>query len=189
MKKFLNLILVLVSCFVIISAVDTAYNLIMHIIYPIRYYEYIDKYSDEYLLDEYLVMGIIKAESNYIFDARSDYATGLMQLTDDTAGWVAEKLNIDFSEDALEDPETNIRMGCYYLNYLIKHYNNTDVALAAYNAGMGNVAKWLKDSRYSDDGKTLSDIPFDETRDYVEKVNKYQETYHELYELNKSQKK
>lgn len=185
MKKIFNFLIFIIAVFVIISVAKTAYNLIMHAVYPVRYYEYIDKYSNKYDLDEYLVMAVIKAESNYIHDAHSGYARGLMQLTDDTASWISQKLKLEFSKDDVEDPETNIRMGCYYLSYLISHYNsNIDVALAAYNAGMGNVKKWLDNPEYSPDGKNLSYIPFKETRNYVKKVNEYKETYKKLYDLS-----
>lgn len=187
MKKLFNILLVTAAVFVIISAVKTAYNLIMHAVYPVRYYEYIEKYSKEYNLDKYLVMGVIKAESNYIHDAHSGVARGLMQITDDTALWISQKLNMEFEADDIEDPQTNIKMGCFYLSYLISHYNNNiDVALAAYNAGMGNVAKWLGDAQYSADGVNLSYIPFKETRTYVKKVNEYRNTYAKLYDLNGS---
>lgn len=190
MKKILNFIFVIIAAFVIISALKASYNLIMHAVYPVRYYEYIEKYSRKYDLDKYLVMGVIKAESNYIHDAHSGVARGLMQLTEETARWVSEKINIDFSTDDIEDPETNIQMGCYYLSYLISHYNgNINVALAAYNAGMGNVSKWLSDSEYSTDGINLSYIPFAETREYIKKVNNYTEKYKKIYNLNSSSSK
>ena len=102
MSKISKYIFALIAAFVIISFTKTAYNLIMHAIYPVRYYEYIDKYSRENNLDEYLVMGVIKAESNYIHDAHSGVARGLMQLTDDTAVWVADKMGIEFSANDIE---------------------------------------------------------------------------------------
>lgn len=175
--------------FVIISAVGGAYNMIMHIVYPVRYYEHISKYSAEYGLDEYLVMGVIKAESNYIHDAHSGVARGLMQITDDTAEWICTQIGLEHEPNLVENPKENIRMGCYYLKYLIDYYDgNTDVALAAYNAGMGNVSKWLEDERYSSDGKELSDIPFSETRNYVKRVREYTKTYRKLYDLGENVK-
>lgn len=189
MKNIFKLILVIITAFVIVSAVKAVYKLVMHAMYPVRYYEYIDKYASEYDLDEYLVMGVIKAESNYIHDAHSGVAHGLMQLTPETALWISDELKTDFSETDIEDPETNIRMGCFYLSYLISHYNNNvDVALAAYNAGMGNVSKWLSNSEYSKDGVNLSYIPFKETREYIKKVNEYKQTYKKLYEFDETAK-
>lgn len=117
-------------------------------------------------------MAIIKAESNFIEDAHSGKASGLMQLTDETAKWIADKLGKDTEEVNLNNPRDNIQLGCYYIRYLINYYDgNVDVALAAYNGGMGNVDRWLGDKKYSDDGKTLKNIPFKETREYVKKVN------------------
>ncbi len=151
------------------------------LLFPSDYEEYISKYSSANGLDHYLVMAVIKTESNFIPDADSGKATGLMQLTEETGKWTAKKLNIDYDEIDLEDPEDNIMLGCCYLKYLIDYYKNVDVALAAYNGGMGNVDKWLKDKRYSDDKKTLHDIPFKETREYVERVNSQWKRYKEIY--------
>ena len=132
-------------------------------------------------LDKFLVAAVIKTESNFIHDAHSGKARGLMQLTDETAEWIAGKMGIEFKTDDVDIPEINIKMGCWYLKYLIDKYDNVDTALAAYNGGMGNVSKWLADKRYSDDGKTLKYIPFEETRNYVKKVNSYKEIYEEKY--------
>lgn len=176
--KFIFFIVIVTIIFLLIkSGMDTGKQML----YPLRYENFITEYSNEYNLDKYLVMGVIKAESNYVHDAHSGKASGLMQITDDTGQWIAAKMGITLKENDLNDPKTSIRMGCYYLNYLINHYKDVDVALAAYNGGMGNVSKWLKDKEYSDDGKTLKHIPFRETRNYVERVNEYMEKYRELY--------
>ena len=103
-----------------------------------------------------------------------------MQLTEDTAEWNAKEMEL--KDYDYKDPETNIRIGCHYLKYLIRKYENIDTALAAYNGGMGNVSKWLNDERYSDDGVTLKYIPFSETRHYVKKVNESWQKYKELYQ-------
>lgn len=143
--------------------------------YPVEYSSYIVKYSDQNDLDPYLVMAVIKQESNFIPDARSPYAGGLMQLTEETADDYAAKMGIT-NYDYM-DPETNIKIGCFVLRSLIDKYEIIDTALAAYNAGMGNVDKWLRDSTYSTDGIHLSHIPFPETRHYVKKINDYWEDY------------
>lgn len=187
MKKIFKAIFIIIAAVVLVNMASLAYRTVMHIIYPVRYFEYISRYSAENDLDEYLVMAVIKAESNYIHDAHSGVARGLMQLTEDTAVWISEKLGMEFEADDVENPEKNIKMGCYYLKYLIDHYNgNIDVALAAYNAGMGNVSGWLKDKRYSQDGETLYDIPYDETKNYVKKVGEYYKTYKKLYRLDEN---
>ncbi|MCX7714181.1 MAG: lytic transglycosylase domain-containing protein [Clostridia bacterium] len=177
MRFVLLTVVVILGIVALKSCIDT----INRMRYPLRHVEYIDKYSKEYGLDRYLVMGVIKAESNYIHDAHSGVARGLMQITDDTAKWIAGKMGLEFKADDIEDPETNIKMGCFYLSYLIAYYKNIDVALAAYNGGMGNVDKWLANKKYSADGKTLFKIPFAETEKYVERVNKYMKIYKKIY--------
>ncbi len=150
--------------------------------YPVEYSSYITKYANENDLDPYLVIAVIKQESNFVPDARSSYAGGLMQLTEETAHEYAGKLGLS-NYDYME-PETNIRIGCYVLRSLIDKYEVVDTALAAYNAGMGNVDKWLQNSEYSSDGETLKHIPFPETRHYVAKINDYYVEYKENVTIN-----
>ena len=88
------------------------------------------------------------------------------------------------SEQGLKDPETNIRIGTWYLKFLTDRYDNTSTAAAAYNAGHGNVDKWLKNTEYSYGGNTLYKIPFEETEKYVKKVKRAYEIYKKLYNLS-----
>ena len=150
-------------------------------LYPLRYEEEIRQSAEEYQLDPYLVMAMVKTESNFNLRAHSGVARGLMQLTESTAQWIAEKMGIAFQPEDLENPALNIQMGCYYLRYLLDYYNNEDLALAAYNAGMGNVTSWLSDERYSEDQKELSKIPFAETENYVKKIERFYRVYSYLY--------
>jgi len=174
-----------VFCFVLLLLTAVILNFasqfIIHMLYPLKYEDSIRYYAEKNNLDPYFVMAVIKAESNFDPSASSGVAGGLMQITDDTAKWIADKIGFELDESDIENPEINIKMGCYYLNYLSSLYSDRDVILACYNAGMGNVSKWLKDSRYSDDGKTLDSIPFEETKTYIEKVNKYESIYYKLY--------
>jgi len=152
--------------------------------HPLKYREIIEKYSSEYGLDAYLIMAIIKVESNYNKDAVSHKgAKGLMQLTDQTAQWGAQKLGMDdYASDKVYDPETNIKIGCWYLNNLMKEFdNNLSLVLAAYNGGSGNVNKWLNDENLSKSGKTLDKIPFKETEQFIKKVMKEYHIYVKLY--------
>lgn len=158
------------------------------VIYKIEYTEYINKYAKEYKIDPYFVASVIKVESNYNKDAKSSKdAYGLMQITESTAKWAAEKMNIkDFKKEKLYDPEFNIRMGCWYIDNLKKEFDgNLDLVLAAYNGGRGNVNKWLSNKKHSDDGKNLDYIPFKETDKYVKKVNFNYNLYKYLYESKK----
>ena len=156
--------------------------------YPKKYAEFVEKYSDEYGVPETIIYAVIKAESNFDRTAVSSAeppALGLMQLQEETYEWVASYLLKETpSAFDIYDPETNIRNGTRYLAYLYGRFGNWDTVFAAYNAGPGNVSKWLEDSEYSDDGETLKYIPFKETRGYVEKVNRFRETYERLYYAN-----
>lgn len=156
--------------------------------YPLEYTEQIKKYSAEYQLDPVWVASLIRKESKYQVKAKSNKgAMGLMQIMPDSGAWIAGKMGIAYSDDRLNDPDYNIRMGCYYLRYLLDRFDGVkDTALAAYNGGPTNVAKWLKDTNYSTDRKTLSAIPLGETADYVRGINQYYEKYEKYYgeELN-----
>ncbi len=169
MSKILKLCLCLLAIAVAVIALKSGYNTGQQTTYPVAYSELIYKYAHENELDPYLVMAVIKVESNFVPEAHSGYAGGLMQLTEETAQWNADEMGITYFD--YMDPETNIKLGCHYLKHLLNTYDNTDTALAAYNGGMGNVYSWLSDSRYSDDGKTLKEIPFTETKNYVLRVN------------------
>ena len=150
----------------------------------LKYNEFITKYSTEYSLDPYLVAALIKAESNFNKNAKSQKdAYGLMQITEKTGQWAAGEMKIsNFNSDLLYDPEFNIKMGCWYLDNLKKQFNgNMDVVLAAYNGGRGNVQKWLNNAQHSTDGSSLNYIPFKETDKYVKRVNTNYKIYKFLY--------
>ncbi|NLK21677.1 MAG: lytic transglycosylase domain-containing protein [Epulopiscium sp.] len=157
--------------------------LIRAFFYPIKYETLVNKYSKQYELDSHLVFSIIRTESKFNPKAQSPKnAKGLMQITDKTGEWAAREIGIEgYSSEKLYDPEINIQMGCWYIKRLLIQYNNVDTALAAYNAGSGNVSKWLKNEEYSKDGENLIIIPFKETREYVKKVSKARIQYKRLY--------
>ncbi len=151
------------------------------LLYPKKYSVYVEKYAEEYNLDENLVYSIIKAESKFNEKALSRRgAKGLMQIADITRDWAIEELELNDDID-IYDPETNIRVGCWYLNTLYKEFGKTELVIAAYNGGSGNVKKWLGDEEYSNDGENLHTIPFLETDRYITKVKKYYEQYNMLY--------
>jgi len=150
--------------------------------FPLMYEDLILYYSAVHELDPFWVMGLIRAESSFRSHVTSPVgASGLMQIMPSTGEWLAERMGLPFDEASLFEPAYNIRMGTYYLRLLLGMFDTPNTVLAAYNAGMGNVQTWLEDSRYSADGFTLHTIPFPETREYVERVNRYTEIYRELY--------
>lgn len=145
--------------------------------YQKKYTEYVEKACLDHGLDENLVYAVIRTESHFTPDAVSRTgAVGLMQLMPSTAEWIAWRRGIDYDREMLFEPEYNIDNGCWLLKYLIDYYGgNLEYALAAYNAGSGNVDSWLASDEYFD-GKEL-DIPFPETADYVKKTLKAYEKY------------
>ena len=184
LKKRLKLVF---TCIVILLTIIISINLIIKTKYPIGYKNYINKYSKEYGIDPYLTASIINVESNFDVKAKSSKdARGLMQISPVTADWAAKELDLtDFTLESLYEPDINIRIGCWYLSVLAKEYdNNLEVILAAYNGGSGNVNKWLSNKKYSDDGRNLKEIPFKETKEYVEKVIKNREMYEKIYRDN-----
>nr|WP_132242047.1 lytic transglycosylase domain-containing protein [Marinisporobacter balticus] len=159
-------------------------NWLLKILYPIHYEEIIDKYAIEYNLDPHLIAGIIRTESKFNEKARSSKdARGLMQIAPITGKWASEKLGMEnYDEAILFTPDVNIKIGCWYLNKLKEEFGgDLQLMLAAYNGGSGNVNKWLQDTKYSEDGKTLTDIPFAETKAYVKKVIKSYKVYRIVY--------
>ncbi len=176
----------LLRSFVIVIIIITALNSlnIIRLFYPLYYSEHIKAYSEKYDLSPYLVAAVIKTESNFRPNAKSPKnAHGLMQITSSTAEWAAKEMNLEnYSVEMLKDPEFNIRMGCWYLDNLNKEFNdNTDLVLAAYNGGRGNVQKWLSDLNHSKDGKNLYYIPFKETDKYIKRVKVNYNIYKLLY--------
>ena len=129
-------------------------------------------------VDKSLVLSVIRQESEFFRAAKSRTgALGLMQLMPNTAKEVARKLKIKYKKSKLITNENyNIRLGSYYLKYLLKRYDGSKVlTLAAYNAGPANLKKWL--SNMGDPRKKGIDplvwielIPYPETRNYVKRV-------------------
>lgn len=181
MKIIRKILLFAVIAAAAVYALMWAYDAFLNRFLPLKYEDSIEMHAAENGLDKYFVMAVIRAESSFDHKAHSGIARGLMQITDDTAKWIAGKTGLEYEEDMVDNPDTNIQMGCWYLAYLIDLYDNTDTALAAYNAGLGNVNLWLKDERYSLDGKTLYEIPYGETKRYVQRVAKFEKIYRKIY--------
>ena len=107
-----------------------------------------------------------------------------MQLMPSTAQYLANKLNLEYSD--IYDIDTNIHLGCYYLSLLIDKYQDVDVALCAYNAGPKTVDMWLKNANYSQNSKTLNVIPYPETRNYLRKIKVFRTFYTKIYNNQKN---
>lgn len=151
------------------------------LIYPDSYRELVEKYSKEYSVPAELIFAVIKVESDFTPDAKSSQgAIGLMQVLPTTYEYVAELLGERAFTPLLYDPETNIKYGTYYLQYLYSRFGSWERALAAYNWGEGNLKNYIDENGYDDGDYTR--LPSKETRNYVGRVLDYREKYAELYD-------
>ncbi|MBR2734214.1 MAG: lytic transglycosylase domain-containing protein [Selenomonadaceae bacterium] len=157
-------------------------------LYPFPYRTTVENYSARWKVDKFLAIAVMKVESNFSEAAHSQSgAVGLMQIMPETAAWIAYSLGEDSDEIAadiknLRDPDTNIRYGTWYLAELEDEFHGNDVlALAAYNAGRGNVREWMEQNHWSENFSDVDKIPYAETRDYVKRVLHCREKYSELY--------
>ncbi|MBR1736404.1 MAG: lytic transglycosylase domain-containing protein [Firmicutes bacterium] len=183
-KVFIALIKIIIVLAAFIALAIAAVNYF----FPMKYEDTIERCAKKYGLEESLVYAVINTESHFEETAVSGKsACGLMQIMKPTAEWIAVKSGMtDYKEEKICDPDTNIELGCWYLSYLIKKYDNDmTLVIAAYNAGEGNVTKWLYDTKYSENGQNLDNIPFRETEEYVERVNFNKEVYEKLIELRR----
>ena len=183
-KTILTIVITFIIAFILLFGVFRVQNTILKKIYKIDYSEYVYKYSEENGIDPYLTFAIIKAESNFNRNIKSSSgAIGLMQLMESTAVEAANELGEEIIvTEALYNPETNIKIGTKYLAKLIKKYNqNKLLAVAAYNAGIGNVDNWIKEEIINIDGSNIENIPFKETNNYVRKIQRNYKIYQKLY--------
>jgi len=182
-KKLIRLFIRLLIVILAIYSIYYVSNELRYIIYPLKYQEIVSKYSEEYEIDPLLIYSIIKTESNFKEDAKSkSNAIGLMQVMLSTAKEMGDKLEIEeITEEQLYIPETNIRIGIKYFKILLEKYNNYNLAIIAYNAGMGNVDNWLENGIIDGNGENIEDIPFPETKNYVKKILQNYKIYKEIY--------
>jgi soluble lytic murein transglycosylase len=152
---------------------------VMRTVYPLKYTATIREVSKENDLDPAFVAGVIYTESRFRPDVESHReAYGLMQLLPESARFTQRKSSI---EGDYRDPEVNIRLGTWFLGYLKDRYNGDErLMLAAYNSGEGNVDAWASDEGFD----IAKDIPYKETRHYVNNALEARQTYQELYGKN-----
>lgn len=149
--------------------------------YPLAYRELVLQEARRAGLRPELVAAVILQESEFCPQASSRVgARGLMQLMPETGRWVHAELEGRAGEPDLWQPETNVRLGSTYLGYLSERFGGAEVAvLSAYNAGPQYTLEWLAASGGKQLG--LDDIPFPETRAYVEAVLESERMYRRLY--------
>ncbi len=155
-------------------------------VYPKKYSEYVERYSEEYDIDENFIYAVIKTESGFDPDARSNVgAVGLMQLMPiafkEVSNNIEDNKGLKYSD--MYNPEYNIMYGTWYLDYLYEQFGSYELTIAAYHAGMTEVRGWLYSGVLDEDNLNLDNIPseYSDTRHYINKViNAYKE-YNRLY--------
>ena len=172
-KQIIIVAIILIFC-ILIAFLNIPIR-IQKIIYKKDYEEYVQKYSQQYNVDENLVYALIKAESNFNANAQSSKgAIGLMQLMETTAQDVWKRMDLNISNNELKEkllePEININIGTKYLSILIQQYGNVEIAITAYNAGIGTVDNWIEKDIIKADGSNVEKIPYKETNNYVRKI-------------------
>ena len=182
-KIKLKFLLIILSAVIIICA---AFQLpiTQKILYPFPYRDKVEENAARYRVDRFLAISVMKVESNFVESATSKSgAVGLMQIMPETADWIATCLDEEPpSINQLHNCDTNIKYGIWYLSELEDEFFGNDVlALAAYNAGRGNVHHWMESNGWRKNFSDIDAIPFNETRNYVKKVLYCREKYSELY--------
>jgi soluble lytic murein transglycosylase len=144
---------------------------------PLRHEDVIRQQADEKGVDAALIAAVIYSESKFSDQTSSAGARGLMQITPEAADTIAKNSNAtSFELKDLGNPEINIRYGTFLLRELLERYDGDEAAaLAAYNAGPGNADEW------GGSDLTVEEIPFPETRAYVEEVLEKQDEYRQEY--------
>ncbi len=178
-------LLLLVTVVLIFSgAISNLRDYIEKQMYPLEYKEEILLAAAEYDFEPEFLCAVIHTESKFRTEAQSHAgAAGLMQLMPETFMEIASRKGEERSTEDMLIPKISIDYGAAYLRYLYDSFGYGDIytACAAYNAGPGNVTRWLEDTEYSADGKTLHTIPYKETSDYIERIKTAQDMYQKLY--------
>ena len=151
------------------------------LMYPTPFKGVFSDYARTHGLDEAWVLGLVRQESRFIVDARSDAgARGLMQLMPRTARWVARKIGlVQYEANEVDEVETNITLGTGYLKMVLDDLGHEVLASTAYNAGPRRAQRW-RDAKPLEGAVYVETIPFGETRRYVKKVMANTVVYAEL---------
>ena len=184
--KNIKIFIIIIAILIIVVFLGIFKNKILKIIYPKTYKEIVSVYSGKYNVEENLVFALIKAESNFNSEAVSHRdAIGVMQIMEETAKDVANKNSIKIENENIKQEllkiDNNINIGTKYLSTLLEKYKNKEIAVAAYNAGIGTVDGWIQKGIIKSDGSDIENIPYKETNNYVRKILRNYKLYKELY--------
>lgn len=155
--------------------------------YPLKYTDSVEQYAQEFGVDKYLLLALIKTESGFDKDAKSNAdAIGLTQITEETFAWLKLKMcpNEPIIFEDLYTPEISIRFGAYYLSRCLQRYNDdVSTAAAAYHSGWGTVDRLLREN----ETEVLTEFPYTQMEHYVYKINKAYKAYKELYSTSEGE--
>ena len=180
------IIAVVLACFSASYFCSWKDDVLRKFVYPLQYDYMVRQYSYEDGVSPALVAAVILVESKFNEDAFSHRgASGLMQIMPETGEWIAGEMGIEnFTPDQLTNVQTNIKMGTWYLAYLLHEFGGNKVlALAAYNAGRGHVDSWMEEYGWGKNFSEIEKIPFTETREYVKIVLLNEQQYTHLYKF------
>jgi soluble lytic murein transglycosylase len=182
-RRFLTVCGVAALTFAVVLALPLFRKAVNEFTLPLSNADIIREQAADKRIDPALVAGVIYAETKFDPRPSAAGAQGLMQILPQTAEFLARRSGATtFRLADLGTPDVNIAYGTYYLRYLLDHYRgNTMLALAAYNGGETNVDRWVVDARDQGHSLTVQDIPFSETRDYIQRVLQAQHDYRHTY--------
>ncbi len=177
---------VIIIILILSVIIGYVYQLIWHNIdlknHPREYSEYVEKYSAEYGVPEYIVYSVIHSTSGFKSNLLAeDGRVGLMQLSPETFRFLTSLTKEELDKGILYDPDTNIKYGTYMLSYLFTRYGRWKTALAAYEAGIDAVDGWMTDPKNLDSNGNLVNIPNGSVAESVNDMEKKIEIYVELY--------
>jgi len=182
-RLLLGFVLAGIAAVVAVSLMPRAKDAVQELTLPLRHEDIIVQQAREKKVPADLIAGVIYAESRFSDQTSHAGARGLMQITPDTADAIATSTGgVNFRQEDLADPQVNISYGTWYLRNLLDRYGeNVVLALAAYNAGQGNVDGWIAEARAKGEPLTIEAIPFAETRGYVQSVLEARTDYRKKY--------
>jgi soluble lytic murein transglycosylase len=167
----------------VVAVIEPLGNAVREVTLPLRHDDIIRQQAREKNLDPALIAAIIYEESRFRPRTSPAGAEGLMQITPQTADFIAERSGAtQFELSDLGDPQINISYGSFYLRNLIDRYGGDEqLAIAAYNAGGTNVDRWIVEAGGVEEFDAGDDVAFPETREYVRRVELRREQYREFY--------
>lgn len=158
------------------------YDFRWRLVYPLNYYETVNKYAAAAGNNAPLIQSIMREESHFDPKVQSSVgARGLMQLMPATAAEVAQIYGLSSAKN-LANPDVNIKLGNYYYGFLKSKLGYDISSIAAYNGGIGSLQRWKSTLEYKDTDEFIEQIPYPETQNYVKKVLRSYWNYVRIYE-------